>query len=53
MSPEEWAFKIGELIKEAESDGFDVLVDRDYDLILEVREDAPPYRVTSYVPIEW
>jgi len=27
MSPEEWAFKISELIKEAEADGVDVCID--------------------------
>jgi hypothetical protein len=29
MSPDEWAFKISELIKEAEADGFMVCIDNE------------------------
>jgi hypothetical protein len=53
MSPEEWAFKISELIKECEKDGYSVDVTTEGDLTIWVDEALDPEQVASPIFITW
>lgn len=55
VSPEEWAFKISELIKEAEADGMEVVIAQG-DLYVWVSNNDPETvqgRWWSKKPVEW
>jgi len=53
MSPEEWAFKIGELIKECEKDGYSVDVTVDGYLTIWMDVTLDPDQVASPAFINW
>jgi len=53
VSPEEWAFKISELIKECERDGYDVGMTITGNLAIWLDESRDPAQCAPHTRVEW